>query len=374
MFQNALYEVLKAFQSFTEPVLGGQSYWFAIVLLTLSVRTLMIPLTVKQFRSAKAMRKLAPELKALKDKHKGDTTKQAEAATALYREHGVSPLSGCLPLIAQAPFLFALFHVIRNPSFGGEPNILLGHTVFGIALDTRWMELTGWGARLGSVAGLTVLTLIALMTCTTWLTQRRMMAQAAAPMTGQQAAMMKVMPLMFPLMAVNFPLAVIIYWVTTNLWTMGQQMLLTRASGLSADEVAAVPALADPPANPGGGPGGTPKAGAKGGKPGGPRPGGGNGRPANGKPRGAASNGPAPKGGAAKAGAVKGQAPKPGAPAAVPANGNRPAAQAPAPAPSANGSANGKANPKSNGKSKGKKGAGARVPARAGTAKARRRR
>ena len=242
MFQNALYEVLKAFQSFTEPVLGGQSYWFAIVLLTLSVRTLLVPLTVKQFRSAKAMRKLAPELKALKDKHKGDTTKQAEAATALYREHGVSPLSGCLPLIAQAPFLFALFHVIRNPSFGGEPNILLGHTVFGIALDTRWMELGGWGARLGSVAGLTVLALIALMTCTTYFTQRRMMAQAAAPMTGQQAAMMKVLPLTFPIMAVNFPLAVIIYWVTTNLWTMGQQFLLTRASGLPADEVAAVPA------------------------------------------------------------------------------------------------------------------------------------
>jgi YidC/Oxa1 family membrane protein insertase len=331
MFQNALYEVLKAFQSFTEPVLGGQSYWFAIVLLTLSVRTLMIPLTVKQFRSAKAMRKLAPELKALKDKHKGDTTKQAEAATALYREHGVSPLSGCLPLIAQAPFLFALFHVIRNPSFGGEPNILLGHTVFGIALDTRWMELGGWGARLGSVAGLTVLALIVLMTCTTYFTQRRMMAQAAAPMTGQQAAMMKVLPLTFPVMAVNFPLAVIIYWVTTNLWTMGQQFLLTRASGLSANEVAAVPALADPPADPGGKP--KPK----------PRPGSA-GTPGNGKAKGAA---------------------KPGPSAAKPAtNGTRPAAQA----------AKAGANPKPNGKGKGKKGAGARVPARAGTAKARRRR
>ena len=341
MFQNALYEVLKAFQSFTEPVLGGQSYWFAIVLLTLSVRMLLVPLTVKQFRSAKAMRKLAPELKALKDKHKGDTTKQAEAATALYREHGVSPLSGCLPLIAQAPFLFALFHVIRNPSFGGEPNILLGHTVFGIALDTRWMELGGWGARLGSVAGLTVLALIALMTCTTYFTQRRMMAQAAAPMTGQQAAMMKVLPLTFPVMAVNFPLAVIIYWVTTNLWTMGQQFLLTRASGLSADEVAAVPALADPPTGPGGKPGGGPKAGPKAG----------------------------PKGGGAKpggAGAKPGpSAAKPGPSAAKPAaNGTRPAAQA----------AKAGASPKPNGKGKGKKGARARVPARAGTAKARRRR
>jgi YidC/Oxa1 family membrane protein insertase len=299
------------------------------VLLTLSVRTLLIPLTVKQFRSAKAMRKLAPELKALKDKHKGDTTKQAEAATALYREHGVSPLSGCLPLIAQAPFLFALFHVIRNPSFGGEPNILLGHTVFGIALDTRWMELGGWGARLGSVAGLTVLALIVLMTCTTYFTQRRMMAQAAAPMTGQQAAMMKVLPLTFPVMAVNFPLAVIIYWVTTNLWTMGQQFLLTRASGLSANEVAAVLALADPPADPGG----KPK----------PRPGSA-GTPGNGKVKGAA---------------------KPGPSAAKPAaNGTRPAAQA----------AKAGASPKPNGKGKGKKGAGARVPARAGTAKARRRR
>jgi YidC/Oxa1 family membrane protein insertase len=144
-------------------------------------------------------------------------------------------------------------------------------------------------------------------------------------------------------MAVNFPLAVIIYWVTTNLWTMGQQFLLTRASGLSANEVAAVLALADPPADPGG----KPK----------PRPGSA-GTPGNGKAKGAAKPGPS----AAKPGP---SAAKPGPSAAKPAaNGTRPAAQA----------AKAGANPKPNGKGKGKKGAGARVPARAGTAKARRRR
>src|SRR3954447_16440529 len=151
------------------------------------------------------------------------------------------------------------------------------------------MQLAGWGARLGSVAGLTILALIALMTCTTWITQRRMMAQTATPMTGQQAAMMKVLPLTFPLMAVNFPLAVIIYWVTTNLWTMGQQLLLTRASGLSADELAGVPALSDPPVD--APKGGTPKGGsAKGGSAKG-------GTPKGGTPKGGTPKGGTPKGG-----------------------------------------------------------------------------
>jgi YidC/Oxa1 family membrane protein insertase len=235
-FRDLMYQVLKFYQGLTEPLLGSQSYWFAIVLLTLSVRILLIPLTVKQVKSSRAMSALAPELRKLQEKHRDDRQRLNEEMMKLYKERGVNPVAGCLPLLFQMPFFFALYQVIYQRHLAGEDNILLNHGFFGIPLDTRWFgETMSWSERFLSVDGLAILALILLMGTTTFISQRQLMSRQTTEMNPQQAMLMKVLPLLFVVFAVGFPLAVIIYWVTSNLWTMGQQFILLRNQPLPAE-------------------------------------------------------------------------------------------------------------------------------------------
>ncbi len=242
-FRDALYVVLKSFQHFTEPVLGGQSYWFSIVLLTIAVRIVLIPLTVKQVRSTRVMQEIQPELKKLQAKYKNDKQKLQEELMKLYRERGFNPLAGCWPLAAQLPFFWALYRVIYSHEINGQPNILLGKSFFGVPLDDRWIALQGLGAKLTSVAGITILGLIIAMAITTYVSQRQLMAKQTADVNPQQQMMLRIMPLMFVVFAVNVPLAVVLYWVTTNFWSMGQQWVLLRNAPTPAG-TAATPATA----------------------------------------------------------------------------------------------------------------------------------
>jgi YidC/Oxa1 family membrane protein insertase len=227
-FRDALYVVLKSFQHVTEPVLGSQSFWFSIVLLTIAVRIVLIPLTVKQVRSTRVMQEIQPELKKLQAKYKNDKQKLQEELMKLYRERGFNPMAGCWPLAAQLPFFWALYRVIYSHQIDGQPNILLGKSFFGVPLDDRWSALAGWGEKLTSVAGITILGLIIAMAITTYISQRQLMAKQTAEVNPQQQMMLRIMPLMFVIFAVNVPLAVVLYWVTTNLWSMGQQWVLLR--------------------------------------------------------------------------------------------------------------------------------------------------
>ncbi len=228
VFRDLLYTVLKFFQHATEPMLGGQSFWFSIVLLTVMVRILLIPLTVKQVRSTRVMQEIQPELKKLQAKYKNDKQKLQEELMKLYRERGFNPLAGCWPLAAQLPFFWALYRVIYSRHISGEPNILLGKTFFGVPLEQRWSALHGWGDKLGSVAGLTIIGLIIAMAVTTYVSQRQLMARQSADANPQQQMLLRIMPLMFVVFAINVPLAVVVYWVTTNMWSMGQQWVLLR--------------------------------------------------------------------------------------------------------------------------------------------------
>jgi YidC/Oxa1 family membrane protein insertase len=241
-FRDALYVVLKSFQHWTEPVLGGQSFWFSIVLLTIAVRIILIPLTVKQVRSTRVMQEIQPELKKLQAKYKNDKQKLQEELMKLYRERGFNPLAGCWPLAAQLPFFWALYRVIYSHEINGRPNILLGKTFFGVPLDDRWTSLVGWGEKLGSVAGITILGLIIAMAVTTYVSQRQLMAKQTAEVNPQQQMMLRIMPLMFLIFAINVPLAVVLYWVTTNLWSMGQQWVLLRNAPRPAGAASPAPA------------------------------------------------------------------------------------------------------------------------------------
>ena len=243
-FRDALYVVLKSFQHWTAPVLGGQSFWFSIVLLTIAVRIVLIPLTVKQVRSTRVMQELQPELKKLQAKYKNDKQKLQEELMKLYRERGFNPMAGCWPLAAQLPFFWALYRVIYSKRIDGQPNILIGKTFFGVPLDDRWSALHGWGDKLTSVAGLTILGLIIAMAITTYISQRQLMAKQTAEVNPQQQMMLRIMPLMFVVFAVNVPLAVVLYWVTTNLWSMGQQWVLLRNAPARAAAASASPSPA----------------------------------------------------------------------------------------------------------------------------------
>jgi YidC/Oxa1 family membrane protein insertase len=233
-FRDALYHVLTFFQELVEPIMGSQSYWFSIVMLTIAVRILLIPLTVKQVKSTRVMQELAPEIKKLQAKHKNDKTKLNEEMMALYKERGFNPMAGCWPLLAQMPFFFALYQVIYRPVIAGGPNVLLGKTFFGVPLEQHWLQLQGWD-KIFSAAGLTILALTTAMAVTTFISQRQLMNKQTAQVNPQQQMLMKIMPLMFFVFAINVPLAVIIYWVTTNFWSVGQQWMLLRTHPVPAD-------------------------------------------------------------------------------------------------------------------------------------------
>jgi YidC/Oxa1 family membrane protein insertase len=241
-FRDALYHVLTFFQELVEPLMGSQSYWFSIVMLTVAVRILLIPLTVKQVKSTRVMQELAPEIKKLQAKHKNDKTKLNEEMMALYKERGFNPMAGCWPLLAQMPFFFALYQVIYAKEIAGGPNVLIGKTFFGVPLQQHWWALDGWD-KLFSAAGLTILALTTMMSLTTYISQRQLMSKQTAQVNPQQQMIMRIMPLMFFVFAVNVPLAVIIYWVTTNFWSVGQQyMLLRNAPAPAGADVEAAPA------------------------------------------------------------------------------------------------------------------------------------
>ena len=246
-FRDALYHVLTFFQELVEPIMGSQSYWFSIVMLTIAVRILLIPLTVKQVKSTRVMQELAPEIKKLQAKHKNDKTKLNEEMMALYKERGFNPMAGCWPLLAQMPFFFALYQVIYRPVIAGGPNVLLGKTFFGVPLEQHWLQLAGW-AKIFSAAGLTILVLTTAMALTTYISQRQLMNKQTAQVNPQQQMIMKIMPLMFFVFAINVPLAVIIYWVTTNFWSVGQQWMLLRTAPLPAGDAQATAAAAGAPA------------------------------------------------------------------------------------------------------------------------------
>jgi YidC/Oxa1 family membrane protein insertase len=246
-FRDALYHVLTFFQELVEPIMGSQSYWFSIVMLTVAVRILLIPLTVKQVRSTRVMSELAPEIKKLQAKYKNDRTKLNEEMMALYKERGFNPMAGCWPLLAQMPFFFALYQVIYAKEIAGGPNVLIGKTFFGVPLQQHWWALDGWD-KIFSAAGLTILALTTMMSLTTYISQRQLMSKQAAQVNPQQQMIMRIMPLMFFVFAVNVPLAVIIYWVTTNFWSVGQQYMLLRSAPTPAGQeaqAAGAPALVD---------------------------------------------------------------------------------------------------------------------------------
>ncbi|MDR1151972.1 MAG: membrane protein insertase YidC [Bifidobacteriaceae bacterium] len=233
---------------------SGVAWVLSIVALVIVMRVAMIPLFVRQIKSSRGMQLIQPELQKLQRRYKGKTDpisrqRQQEEMMALYRKNGTNPFSSCLPILVQSPFFLALFRVLNNlkrvcedTDFGAigtiTPEVACSaqHAdLFGAPLSSTFMlanEATGSASPL-TVRVVTIVLIIA-MSVTTFTTQRQLTMKnipAAAqdnPMFRAQKMMLYMMPLVFAFSGINFPIGVLIYWLTTNVWSMGQQFFVIR--------------------------------------------------------------------------------------------------------------------------------------------------
>jgi YidC/Oxa1 family membrane protein insertase len=217
---------------------SGASWALSIIGLTIVIRALLIPLFVKQIKSSRNMQLLQPKVKELQKKYGHDRERLAQETMNLYRETKTNPFSSCLPLIVQMPIFIGLFRLIDQASKNGSGRGLLTDVQ---ARQLRDAELFGGkisSTFLKSDGNLTVqliaAALVLAMTATTFLTQRQLMSKnmpadaLSGPYAQQQKLLLYVLPVVFAVGGIAFPIGVLLYWTTSNLWTMGQQFYVIR--------------------------------------------------------------------------------------------------------------------------------------------------
>jgi YidC/Oxa1 family membrane protein insertase len=223
---------------------SGAAWALSIVVLVVLVRILLIPLFVKQIKAQRAMSALQPEMKKLQDKYKNDKERLTQEMQKLWKENGTNPLAGCLPILLQSPFFFALFHILNyvvardNPNFALTPELVesaQNATVFGAPIAATFLMSSADVVAFGgspTATKIVCVVFIIIMTITMFITQRQLMIKnmptAGNPMAQQQKILLYVFPLVFLFSGVNFPIGVLIYWMTTNFWTMAQQFWVIR--------------------------------------------------------------------------------------------------------------------------------------------------
>ena len=229
----------------------GLKWAWAIVALTVMVRLLLVPLTVRQIHSMQNLQRHAPEMKEIQKKYKTDKKRQQEELMKFYRENNINPAASCLPLLAQFPVFIALYFVLRNFSKhppGGELAVARG--------DFSWLgkdfipDITAHASAHWSGYLLLAIYVVSQLVSTMLL---------STTMERSQRILMMVLPLAFVTFLVNFPVGLVIYWVTTNLWTVGQGLITRRlmprpqsperrSSRTPPKEAAPAPAVAPEPA------------------------------------------------------------------------------------------------------------------------------
>jgi len=217
---------------------NGWSWVLAIIGLTVTIRALLIPLFVKQIKSSRNMQLIQPKVKELQKKYGHDRERLAQETMKLYKETGTNPFASCLPLIIQMPIFLVLFRLVNNAAHNQAKGLL------SISDVAHFSNARIFGARLAdtfngthdtSVKVLAAVLVVA-MCATTFLTQRQLMAKnmPADAMSGQYAQQQKmllyVLPFVFAISGIAFPIAAMLYWTTSNLWTMCQQFYVIRNS------------------------------------------------------------------------------------------------------------------------------------------------
>lgn len=232
------------------PAANGWTWTLSIIGLVLVIRAALIPVFVKQIKAQRGMQLLQPDLKKMQAKYKGKTDQlsrqaMAQEQMALYKKHGTNPFSACLPMLIQMPFFFALFQVLSGISAAKEAGQGIGalsheqvvqfdqSSIFGAPLSATLLHGTPAGGDVVAVWVLSIVMILA-MTASQFITQKQIMAKnmseeaMASPFMRQQKMMLYILPVVFGVGGINFPIGVLIYWTTTNLWTMGQQFFVIR--------------------------------------------------------------------------------------------------------------------------------------------------
>jgi YidC/Oxa1 family membrane protein insertase len=252
------------------------NYGASIVLFTIAIRVVLLPLGIKQVKSMQAMQSIQPEIKRLQKQHKGDRQRLNEETMKLYKEYGVNPFSGCLPIFAQFPVLIALFAVLQFPKGlthipHSNPNPIVGEPqdsrLYVDIVQRQRTDLFGMNLVCSASQGGTVVTvdkekfhipdapntldcgkgatskipyylLLAGMIGTTFYQQKQMQKASPGAVNQQQKILSTVMPVFFGFIGLQFPAGLVLYWTTTNLVQIGQQhFMLSR--GLMGGKAAA---------------------------------------------------------------------------------------------------------------------------------------
>jgi YidC/Oxa1 family membrane protein insertase len=240
-----LLEWHRLFATFMEPK-SGLSWALSILMLVVTIRILLFRFFIKQVHNQRKMQEMQPKIQALREKHKNDRQTLSQEMMKLQREEGFNPLGGCLPILLQAPIFLSLFHVLRligtdrahflADEYHWRPDEVSSAgaaKLFGAPIAAAFKTPLDTLAKLGgSQTSTRVVTfvLIVLMCAATFITQKQIMSRSGQVLEGQQAMIQKLllygMPISLFVSGFLFPLGVLLYWFTNNLWTMGQQFYI----------------------------------------------------------------------------------------------------------------------------------------------------
>ena len=217
---------------------SGLAWVLSIIGLTLVIRAALIPLFVKQIKSSRNMQLIQPKARELQKKYGHDRERLAQETMKLYKDTGTNPFASCLPILVQMPIFLSLFRLIDQAAKHPEVerglmtetlNTQFGNATFlGAEISDTFMSTDMLSVRLLAAA------LVVAMTVTTFLTQRQLMSKnmpadaLTGPYAQQQKLLLYVLPLVFAVGGIAFPIGVLFYWTTSNLWTMGQQFYVIR--------------------------------------------------------------------------------------------------------------------------------------------------
>jgi YidC/Oxa1 family membrane protein insertase len=188
----------------------GFSWGASIIMLTVCVRLAILPLTFKQVRSMQDLQRLQPEMKRIQERYKDDRQRMNQEMMKLYQEHKVNPLGSCLPILLQLPFFIALFYLLRGDEFQQD---IEGSESF-LFIDNLAEPATG-----------ATLAVLIVLYVSTQLVSGLVSTVTADPM---QRRIMLALPFVFVIFIINFEAGLIVYWITTNVWTIGQQLLVRK--------------------------------------------------------------------------------------------------------------------------------------------------
>jgi len=234
----------------------GLGWGMSIIALTVTVRAVLVPLTLKQFKSMQGLQRLAPEIKALQAKYKDDKQRLNQEMMKFYQENKVNPFGSCLPLILQAPVFISLFYMLRKDlkeDICGSALMNLAHRT-NETFNASFVQNTTCGKAdhpasflfvpdlTSKATGVVLVVLIALYIGSQLLSSILM---ASATVDPNQRRLMLALPFVFTIFIFSFPAGLLVYWITTNLWTVGQQSIVRRTMGHSSPVAVVLPGTGD---------------------------------------------------------------------------------------------------------------------------------